>query len=338
MPKARKKSNCVPDTDTNESPEEFNNMQESFSENEVHEDYNRSQDSGSDNPEIFFNPQPSTSQKVRDIPNINMYMPYIVGPDMDWTVNDGLYNRFLKWKLKCENILECELAILPEARKCKKVLAWSGDFGLDQYTSWNLPNEELSLETIWEKFEEFCKPQANELRARFDLLTSFRQADMSVDEWYNAVQTQVALSKYPPGTAQILQRDIFWFFLKDESFVSKTLNEGHVELEKFPASKVRQMAKKLESSQSTARHIKKMSSEPQANQIHLLKHQRIDLPPSKFQRKQNKKFKQRNLQTRNIKKISTEKEGLKQKKDFTRIHKNIPVLKTDVPSVVTAHI
>ena len=107
-----------------------------------------------------------------------------------------------------------------------------------------------------EKNEEFCKPQANELRARFDLLTSFRQADMSMDEWYNAVQTQVALSKDPPETAQIRQRDIFWFFLEDESFVSKTLNERHVELNKFPASKVRQMAKKLESSQSTARHIK----------------------------------------------------------------------------------
>ena len=165
-------------------------------ENEVQKDYNRSQDSSSDDPEIFFIPQPSTSHKVRDIPNIKMYMPYIEGPAMDWTVNDGLYNRFLKWKLKCENILECELAILPEARKCRKVLAWSGDFGLDQYTSWNLPNEDLSLEIIWKKFEEFCKPQANELRARFNLLTSFRQADMSVDEWYNAVQTQIALSKY----------------------------------------------------------------------------------------------------------------------------------------------
>ena len=295
MHKATKKSNHVPDTDANENPEESNNMQESISENEVREDYNRSQESRSDDPEIFFNPQPSTSHKVRDIPNINMYMPYIEGPAMDWTVNDGLYNRFLKWKLRCENILECELATLPEARKCKKVLAWSGDCGLDQYTSWNLPNEDLSLEIIWKKFEEFCKPHANELRARFDLLTSFRQADMSVDEWYNAVQTQVALSKYPPETAQILQRDIFCFFLKDESFVSKTLNEGHVELEKFSASKVRQMAKKLESSQSTARHIKKMSSQPQANQIHLLRHQRTELPPSKFQRTQNKRFKQRQL-------------------------------------------
>ena len=200
------------DTHANEGQEEFSNEQEASSDNELQEEYNRSHESSSDDPELFFNPQPSTSHKKKEKPNMDVYMPYIEGPAMDWTVNDGLYNRFLKWKLKCEKILECELAILPEARKCKKVIAWSGDFGLDQYISWNLPNKDLSLNIIWKKYEEFCKPQANELRARFDLLTRFRQADMSVDEWYNAVQTQVALSKYPPETAQILQRDIFWFF------------------------------------------------------------------------------------------------------------------------------
>ena len=142
----------------------------------MQDDYNRLNESSSDDPDVSFNPQPSTSHKVKDIPHMNMYMPYIKGPAMDWTVNDGLYNRFLNWKLKCENILECELAILPEARKCKKVIAWSGDFGLDQYISWNLPNEDLSLEIVWKKYEEFCKPQASELRARFDLLTSFKQA------------------------------------------------------------------------------------------------------------------------------------------------------------------
>ena len=176
------------------------NVQEASSDNELQEDYNRLNESSSDDPDVSFNPQPSTSHKVKDIPHMNMYMPYIEGPAMDWTVNDGLCNRFLKWKLKCENILKCELAMLPEARKCKKVIVN------------HLPNEDLSLEIVWKKYEEFCKPQANELRARFDLLTSFRQAGMSVEEWYNAVQTQVALSKYPPETAKILQRDTFWFF------------------------------------------------------------------------------------------------------------------------------
>ena len=30
----------------------------------------------------------------------NMFMLYIEGPFMDWTVNDGLYHRCLKWRLK----------------------------------------------------------------------------------------------------------------------------------------------------------------------------------------------------------------------------------------------
>ena len=173
--------------------------------NHVHEPIE--EESTSSDQEVFLKPQPSVS--AQEMPN--MYMPYIEGLHMDWTVNDGLYNRFQKWQLKWENILDCELVMLPEERKCKKVLAWSGDLGLNQYVSWNIPSEELTLEVIWKKFEEFGKPQANKVRARFDLLTSFRQGEHSVDEWCNAVQTQVALAKYPQKTTQILQRYILVF-------------------------------------------------------------------------------------------------------------------------------
>ena len=95
-----------------------------------------------------FNPKPSTSKKAQMPAVQQVYMPYIEGPKMNWNVDDGLYNQFLKWKIKCKNILECELAMLPEGRKCKKIVAWSGDFGLDQYISWNLSNEDLTLEVI----------------------------------------------------------------------------------------------------------------------------------------------------------------------------------------------
>ena len=108
-------------------------------------------------PEITFQP----CQQPQPVPS--MFMPYIEGPKIDWAVNDGLYHRFLKWCLKCENILECKLAALPECQQCKKVIAWSGDFGMDQCVSWDLPSAELTLDTIWGKFEEFCKPQSNEV-------------------------------------------------------------------------------------------------------------------------------------------------------------------------------
>ena len=204
---------------------------------------------------------------------------------MDWMVNDGLYHQFLKWCLKCENILECELATLPEWQQCKKVIAWSRDCGMDQYVSWGLSSHELTLETIWGKYEEYCKPQSNEVWARFDLLMSFRQGNHSISEWCNAVQAQVNLAKYPPETAKILHRDILWFFLKDEDIVSRTISDGSVNLDKFPASRVWQLAKTLESSKATVRHIKQVSGEPQATQINLLRHQRTELPQHRYKKK-----------------------------------------------------
>ena len=142
-----------------------------------------------EDPEVFFHPhQPLPPQPVgQPLPAAGIYMPYIEGPHMDWTVNDHLYHRFLKWCLKYKNILECKLVALPECQQCKKVFAWNGECRMYQYVSWNLSSNELTLDTIWGKYEEYCKPQPNEVQARFDLLTSFRQGNCSVDEWYNAM-------------------------------------------------------------------------------------------------------------------------------------------------------
>ena len=75
-------------------------------------------------------------------------------------------------KLNVKNILDCELAILQESAKCKKVIQWSGDAGLDMYISWALPTADVALQAIWSRFEDFYKPQSNTVCAQFDLLTS----------------------------------------------------------------------------------------------------------------------------------------------------------------------
>ena len=107
------------------------------------------------------------------------------------------------------------------------------------------------------------------------------QGERSVDEWYNAGQTQVALAKHPQETAKNLQRYIL-VFLRNKEFVSKTINDSNIDLNRFPASKVRQLAKKMESSKATAKHIKQVASNPQAAKTHLMCHQCTELPPSKF--------------------------------------------------------
>ena len=121
-----------------------------------------------------------------------------------------------------------------------------------------------------EKYEEYCKPQSNEVQARFNLLMSFHQGNCSIDKWYNTIQAQVNLARYPLETAKILHRDIFWFFLRDKDFVSRTISDDSIDLDKFPASRVCQLSKKLESSKATARHIKQVSGEPQVGPNQLI--------------------------------------------------------------------
>ena len=252
MPKATKKSSWEQSPPPSEEQESVDTQAET---------------SGSDqdqDPEVSFHP-------VVPSPNVpTMFMPYIEGSKMNWTVDDGPYHRFLKWHLTCKTILDCKLANLPAKQKCQKVIVWSGDFGMDLYVSWSIPKEELTLDAIWAKFKKFSKPQTNEVRAHFDLLTSFWQGNRNVDEWYNAVQAQVNLATYPLETAKILHQDIFWFFMKDEDFVTKTINEGNVDIQKFPASKVRQLAKKMESSKANAKHIRQVAGDLLAAQIQVM--------------------------------------------------------------------
>ena len=111
------------------------------------------------------------------------------------------------------------------------------------------------------------------------------------------MQAQVNLGKYLPETDKILHRDIFWFLLFDTEFVSKTINDGNVDLDKFPASKARQLAKRLESSKAAACHIKQVAGDPQAAQINLLRHQYKELPAAKYKKKSS--FKSRQLNHKN---------------------------------------
>ena len=91
----------------------------------------------------------------------------------------------------------------------------------------------------------------------------------------------------------------FVFFLHDEDFVSKTINEGSVDLDKFTASNVCQLAKKYESSKTTARHITQVAGEMQATQIYLMRHQHPELSHGKY-KKQKPQAKPRPMQNKNV--------------------------------------
>ena len=85
---------------------------------------------------------------------------------MDWSVGEGLYNRFKLWKQQCELLFSGPLVKLEEPIQCKYLLYWSGERGLELFNSWDLSEDEQKiLRNYFDRFENFVKPHSNELIA-----------------------------------------------------------------------------------------------------------------------------------------------------------------------------
>ena len=65
------------------------------------------------------------------------------------------------------------------------------------------------------------------------------------------------------------------------------INEGNVDFQKFPASKVHQLAKKMESSKATAKHIRQVAGDIPAAQVQLMHHQCTQLPTGNYPRRKS---------------------------------------------------
>ena len=154
-------------------------------------------------------------------PKKDQTAPYIDGPTMDWTVNDGLYSRFQTWKLACGLILNSELSEMPEPRKVNTFLRWSGDFGIQKLKSWQKEPNDLDLKFIWDEFEQYCKPQSNELQARYDALKTLKQGSTPCDNWYTKLQSQLHLCNYTIKTEAVLLQDHFLFRVMNPSRVKQ---------------------------------------------------------------------------------------------------------------------
>ena len=94
------------------------------------------------------------------------------GPSIDWSTDENLYSRFKMWKQRCELLFTGPMAKIDEEIKCKHLLHWSGEQGIELFNSWDLSADEpKKLDNYWERFEHFVKPHSNELIAAWELHT-----------------------------------------------------------------------------------------------------------------------------------------------------------------------
>ena len=86
---------------------------------------------------------------------------------------------------------------------------------------------------------------------------------------------------------------------------TRTINEGNVDIQKFPASKVQQLAKKMESSKATAKHIQQVVGDLPAAQIQVMQHQHTQLPTENYPRRKQTATGRQKLQNHRTPEILT---------------------------------
>ena len=106
-------------------------------------------------------------------------------PRIDWTPEPDLPQRFKRFRQKCELLFDGPLKARTNEQRCRYVLLWTGDYGLDLFNTWNLSSEEQNkLDEYLKRFEEYhtVKPQSNHILNRF-YLRNLKQNGWPLDDF-----------------------------------------------------------------------------------------------------------------------------------------------------------
>ena len=162
-------------------------------------------------------------------------MSYLVGidkgPVMDWTNDSALDECYRKWKKQVEVLFRGPLNGVTEAVKCKYVIYWSGDHGMDLVDKWtnegkiNDGNKE-TVKTYWDRFDEYVHPQTNRLIVVMELKQLF-QGIMSLEDFHTKVMRLVTQAGYEGDDKDQVLRDTIISGIASEKIRAKIVKEGH---------------------------------------------------------------------------------------------------------------
>ncbi|CAB4020756.1 Retrovirus-related Pol poly from transposon, partial [Paramuricea clavata] len=167
------------------------------------------------------------------------------GPSIDWSTDDNIYGRFKMWKQRWELLLTGPMATMSEEVKCKHLLYWSGERGMELFNSWDLSAEDQKkLVNYWEKFENYAKPHSNELLAVWEL-HNLRQGMLSLEDFITKLRILIKEANYPAEHYDRFLRDFLVLGINSDRVRKDCFKEGNT----LTFSKAREMAKTDESAE-----------------------------------------------------------------------------------------
>ena len=163
------------------------------------------------------------------------------GPRMDWTQDNGLYNRYRMWKEKMIAFFNGPLASLEEENKVHYFTIFGGDWLISKMKLWKsekkLRTEDIGvhrknshkLDTYWDLIEETVKPMQNQLLAVVELKLLF-QKDLTLDEFYERARELVEDAGFTGEAFNRMLRDTILGGLQDENLRDKITRKAKNEM------------------------------------------------------------------------------------------------------------
>ena len=155
-----------------------------------------------------------------------------------------------------------------EEYKTATFLSAIGEEALEIYEGMTFEPPESSkvLDSVVQKFEEFCIGQTNETFERYVFNSRPQKEDESIDHYVSTLRTLAKTCNFCQCLHDSLLRDRIVLGVKEPALRKKLLQEGKLTLEK--AIDI------CKSGETTAQHLKDLAAakDPNADEVHTLKH------------------------------------------------------------------
>ena len=125
----------------------------------------------------------------------NQNMQYVQGPNMDWTEDAGLHQRFKDWREEVELLMDTVLSHIKNAdTKMKFVTLWAGKEARTYLNTLEQDNRD-NLKTILDSLEEWTRPKSDEIAA-FTHLRTLNQGNKMLSSYIQEVRRVVDLCNF----------------------------------------------------------------------------------------------------------------------------------------------
>ena len=161
-----------------------------------------------------------------------------IGPKLDWTRDNKIFDRYQIWKEKVELIFSSALEESSAKQKFSYLRYWMGEQGIPLVKKWTAlgkldfsssEKDALSsgyiLQNYWNLLEAEFRPKGNKLLSVIELWTRSKQGSKTLNEWLTYVYNLVESCDYGDSSERII-RDVLIIGCNSDKAKDKIVRQG----------------------------------------------------------------------------------------------------------------